>query len=297
MNKQIWLAVAALAALLLVLFVPRLLRVERVNTASSGMSVAARDERAPEAASVELAEPARVELADEDASRAPSAAEPTAARRAPTLEATREWLQRVLPDRYASLSLADARALAELDLTGAALTDADLERLATLPNLRTLVLRGTPISDRGLAALSALPLEFLDLRDTHVSGACFAALPTASLKALHLTDTRVAGAELAHLPAMPALQVLKLNRLQLVDADLEALAIYPQLKHVELDSTPLTDAGLRRMLELNPQLTRIEARDTKVTRAAVDEVRAAHPGLEIVCEDQRAALTGLMQGR
>jgi ribosomal protein L15 len=204
----------------------------------------------------------------------------------------RQWLRRVLPDTFGKLTNAEAAALAELDLRDARIRDEDLRYLAGFPSLRTLILRGTSITDAGIAYLGSLPLESLDLRSTAVSGRSLAQLPASSLVALHLTDTEVTGADLARLPPMPRLATLKLNSLPVDDAALESLAIYPMLRHVELDRTSLTDGGLRRLLQLHPQLTRIEARGTQVTRDAVGELRSLYPDCEIVFEDEDPRLRG-----
>lgn len=204
---------------------------------------------------------------------------------APTARETNlAWLRRVLPERYGTLDDAALFALEELDLRGAAITDEDLQRLALFPNLARLSLRGTAISDAGLAALTGLPLASLDLRGTAVSGNGFALLPTTRLEALHLTDTKVTEADLARLPSLPLLKTLKLNFLALSDLSIETLAAQPNLRHVELDGTQLSDEGLRRLLELLPAVTRVEARNTHVSSALAAELATTRPGLEIVLD-------------
>jgi hypothetical protein len=199
-----------------------------------------------------------------------------------TLAGAVDWLRRVMPERFGELTLAQAAALEELDLRGVALTDADLARLAAFPNLKVLGLRGTAITDAGLAHLGRIPLTSLDLRGTAVTGSSMHALPTGTLTALHLTDTKVTAAELARMPVMPQLATLKLNRLQLADDAIEALNVYPALRHLELDGTRLTDDGLERLLELQPGLVRIEARETALSAAAIEAARRDHPALVIV---------------
>jgi hypothetical protein len=235
----------------------------------------------------QLAEPEPV-VADAPDGADEQAPEPEETR-TPAADASAEdvtsWLRRVSPEKFRKLTPAQASALTELDLRGAPIGDADLRFLLGLPNLRTLGLRGTAITDEGLAVLGGIPLESLDLRGTRVTGRGLAALPASSLTALHLTSTAVEGADLARMPPMPRLATLKLNSLAVDDASLESLAIYPSLRHLELDNTGLTDAGLRRLLELQPSLRRIEARGTQVTAGTVAELRTAHPGLEVVFED------------
>ena len=199
-------------------------------------------------------------------------------------EATTDWLRRILPERFGALSDAELLALENVDLHGATVGDADLWRLALLPNLKDLGLRGTQVTDAGIAALTRLPLRALDLRATQVSGNCFALLPAGELEALHLTDTRVSEADLARLPTLPALKTLKLNFLELSDLALERLAPQPHLTHLELDQTGLTDDGLRRMLAQFPALQRIEARNTRISNELRAELEAARPALQLVLE-------------
>lgn len=202
----------------------------------------------------------------------------------PARETNLAWLRRLLPERYGTLDDAALFALEELDLRGAAITDEDLQRLALFPNLARVSLRGTAISDAGLAALTGLPLASLDLRGTAVSGNGFALLPTTRLEALHLTDTKVTEADLARLPSLPLLKTLKLNFLALSDLSIETLAAQPNLRHVELDGTQLSDDGLRRLLDLLPAVTRVEARNTHVSSALAAELATTRPGLEIVLD-------------
>lgn len=224
--------------------------------------------------------------------RAPVVAEPEPSSGLPGrprgIESTVAWLQRILPERFGNLSAEEAALLTELDLRGAELDDDDLQNLLALPELRTLGLRGTRVTDAGIAILAGLPeLRSLDLRSTQVSGLGLSRMPP-YLEALHLTSTHVTGADLMSLPPMQDLRTLKLNFLQLDDAAIEALGVYPSLSHVELDGTALSDAGLRRLLQLNPNLTRIEMRNTQVSDDTVIELAAAHPGCELVRGDAQS---------
>ena len=245
--------------------------------------LAVQDERA--ATEVPLVTPPAQEVrvsSEEPKRESAAASEPEPA----GIPAAVAWLQRVLPDRYESLTAQELAGLEELDLRGAALSDADLALLAPLTNLRVLGLRGTPVTDAGLAHLSGLALTSLDLRGTAVTSFGMARLPSATLEALHLTDSKVLGNELYLLPGMPHLAVLKLNRLQeLDDASIESLGAFPNLRHVELDGTRVTAQGLRRLFELNPDLKRIELRGVPVSEEALSELRAQHPSCELVREE------------
>jgi hypothetical protein len=207
------------------------------------------------------------------------------ARRAPEqdeLAAAVAWLRESRPEPYGTLTREVAAELAELDLTGAALEDEDLRHLRALPALRSLNLRGTPITDAGLAHLAGLAeLTFLELRGTKVSALGLPRLPT-NLETLKLSDTAVAGRDLPLLPAMPELRKLSLNFLNLGDVDVDALNAYPSLRHLELDRSTVSAAGLERILALNPELTRVEVRNTAVTKEDVARLSAAHPSCVFV---------------
>jgi len=195
-------------------------------------------------------------------------------------------LRSALPDRYGQLTAEEAAALTTLDLRGAAITDADLALIATLPSLQTLNLSGTAVTDAGLAYLRNSPqLSVLDLRGTQVTGAGVGQLPALALTALHLTDTKVTGEALHWLPPMPNLQTLKLNRLAFGDDAVGDLALFPAVRHLELDGTALSDVGLSKLLAQNTALKRIEIRGTSVTPDAVAQFRNTYPNVEFVIED------------
>jgi hypothetical protein len=61
-----------------------------------------------------------------------------------------------------------------------------------------------------------------------------------------------------------------------------ALGSCRSLRHVELDGTSVTFAGLRELLLRNPDLRRIEARDTRVTEEDAARLLEEFPGKEIV---------------
>lgn len=83
--------------------------------------------------------------------------------------------------------------LEHLDLSNTAVTDAGLKQLTGLVNLRQLGLSGTAISDQGLLHLTPLTqLEELDLSDTPVTDACLGQLARfTGLRSVDLSRTQV----------------------------------------------------------------------------------------------------------
>jgi hypothetical protein len=194
------------------------------------------------------------------------------------------FLRGLLPERFAATTAAGLREITELDLRGAKIGDQDLVHLRALPNLASLNLRGTEVTDAGLHHLAALPkLEVLTLRGTAVTGTGLASLPV-SLHHVDLTDTRAGAGSLAALPPLPNLATLKLNRLPVGDADLEVLPRWQQLRHLEIDGTRVTEAGVRRLLELHPLLTRVEIRGVTLSPELIGELRRRYPQLDLVAD-------------
>ena len=153
---------------------------------------------------------------------------------------------------------AEAEDPRDLDLRGAEVTDADLERLPAFAGMRSLSLRETKVMGPGLRYLPA------------------------SLESLDLTDTKVTQDALIRLPWLPSLVSLDLNRLLLDDGVVEALGRIASLRKIELDGTGITDEGVRRLLELNPALERLELRGTPTTIPGLRKLAEAHPELTIV---------------
>ena len=135
------------------------------------------------------------------------------------------------------------RAIVEVDLSRTPVTDADLDLLRPLAQLRAINLSGTAITDRGLAAL----------RDCR------------SLKKLNLNLTKVSDAGLASLVDLPELEELYLIETALTDASVPDLQRLNHLKQLVLLRTSISPAAvnqLRRQLpntviQIEPRLGRV----------------------------------------
>lgn len=206
------------------------------------------------------------------------------------------WLRRLKGDRFAMDTPTALRELTHLDLRGAKVTNTDLAHLAAMPGLTSLNLRGTEVTDAGLRHLAALPnLQFVTLRGAQVTGAGFANLPV-SLLHVDLTDTPVGATGWHALPPLPNMATLKLNRVPVTDADLEMLVRWPQVRHLEIDGTKVTEHGVRRLLALNPALTRLEVRGTPISDELRNELRRRYPNLDLATQDAAADQRRIMSG-
>jgi tetratricopeptide (TPR) repeat protein len=117
-----------------------------------------------------------------------------------------------------------------IDLAQTAVSDADLDSLMQLPQLRELNLRETLVSDAGVAIVARLQnLEFLGL-----------------------TGTLVTDAGLVQLQALHQLRFLTLGHTIITDAGLDVLAGCKQLEAVNLKGTAVTAEGLARFQQARP---------------------------------------------
>jgi hypothetical protein len=127
------------------------------------------------------------------------------------------------------------------------LTDAQLEHIKGLAQLRFLELNDTPVTDAGLE---------------HVGG-------LDQIQDLYLSRTKVTDAGLRHIRRLTRLQELRLVGTQVTDAGLEHLRELPQLHKLYLANTLVTDSGAKRLREALPSCEIIWKTPTE------DEWRAA----------------------
>ena len=137
---------------------------------------------------------------------------------------TPRWLRHLLGDDFFTnvdaVSLANTRA-----------TNAGLEHLKGLTQLRYLSLDGTKVTDPGVEHLRGMT----------------------QLQYLSLSGTKVTDAGLRNMKRMPHLRELSLNFTQVTDAGLENLKGLPQLEKLWLTSTEVTDEGVKRLQQALPK--------------------------------------------
>ena len=135
--------------------------------------------------------------------------------------------------------------------------DSEAEILATLPDIERLVLRQSPLSDAGFAALA----DCRSLADLNVpQAACTAAgverlasLP--GLKSLRLGGSTLQGPEVARaIATLPRLRSLHLIDVAIGDEGLAALAEVSTLRNLYLDAAGVSDAAWERYFEEHPDV-------------------------------------------
>jgi Leucine-rich repeat (LRR) protein len=136
----------------------------------------------------------------------------------------------------------------EVNLMNVKVTDAGLEHLKGLTQLRSLNLAGTNVV--GLANLKGLT----------------------QLRSLDLSRTNISDVGLEHLKGMPQLQSLRLWQTKVTDAGLKHLKGLAKLQSLDLMTTKITDAGLNHLKGLS-HLQSLNLGDTKVTDAGLEHLK------------------------
>ena len=137
-------------------------------------------------------------------------------------------------------------------------TNAGLEHLKGLANLKTLFLADTQVT--------AAELE-------HLKG-------MTNLQTLYLAETQITDAGLVHLKGLTKLEYLNLGRTKITDAGLEHLKGLSKLQALYLWSTEITDTGLLHLKGLT-KLGRLDLLRTNVTDAGVADLQQALPNCKI----------------
>ena len=136
-----------------------------------------------------------------------------------------------------------------LHLATAKVTDAHLEQVKALgPKVAILNLRGTEVTDAGLAHLAGLT----------------------GLVKLHLEKTKVTDAGLEHLKGLENLESLNLYGTEVTDAGLAHLEGLKKLKKLYLWQTKVTDEGVNKLKTAVPTVDIVRGLDQPVKVAAPD---------------------------
>ncbi len=146
-----------------------------------------------------------------------------------------------------------------IDLHHTGVTDADLEALHSLGQLRTLNLGGTAITDAGLKSLADLGL----------------------LQVLLLSETRVSDAGLQYLARLTQLREVSLYHTRVTDAGLVSLKGLANLHDLTLSGSHITDRGLVQLTGLK-NLRHLYLSQTGSSKTGVQDLKKALPKLEII---------------
>ena len=126
-------------------------------------------------------------------------------------------------------------------------TDAGLQHLASLSQVETIDLSGTPIHGQGLRALARCNrLRCLRLNRTAVRDAAFEAIADLdNLAVLDLNDTPISGEGFRHLRKMDHLEEISLQRTCLSEDGLLCVSQLPHVARLDLKNARLSGTGVQ----------------------------------------------------
>ena len=135
-----------------------------------------------------------------------------------------------IPDAAAADLLADLPNLRLLNMEQTGAGDATLEAAARLPNLESLLLPRTLITDKGVAKLDK----------------------ATKLRELNLSNPRLT-ALIAPLMALHELRLLALSTTQITDSDVDRLAELPNLRTLYIGATRVSNGAVHRLWDKSPR--------------------------------------------
>ena len=140
-----------------------------------------------------------------------------------------------------------------VSLRGAWVADADLRRLNELPDLTTLDLSLTHITDQGLSEIKNLP-NITDLSlyyAEYVTDEGIASIGGwKKLKHLNLHGTKASDTALEHIAGIAGLETLNVGSTMMTDVGLERLTGLTNLKELTMGGNELGDAGLQALRQM-----------------------------------------------
>jgi hypothetical protein len=203
------------------------------------------------------------------------------------------WLRKLLGDDFFStvveaepnndasmLILKDLCGIRTLLIEGPKVTDKGLAYLKEWPQLKELYLMHTTLTDTGwehIKDVTQLQMLYFGYDATDAELIKIKELP--QLQVLHLYGSDVTDAGLECLKGLTQLQVLNLS-FNITDAGLEKLKGLIQLKELYLYGTNVTDGGLAHLKGLT-QLQKLGLDRTKVTDEGVKKLQQALPHCSI----------------
>ena len=171
-----------------------------------------------------------------------------------------------------------------VNLRGTWVSDTDLHRLNDLPDLATLDLGLTHITDQGMAELknlrnvTDLSLYFAEyITDEGLS----AIKDWKKLKRLNLHGTKAGDTALEHISGIATLESVNVGSTLMTDVGLERLTALAKLKELTMGGNELGDAGLQALRQM-PGLTYLDLSGRQGTDKNVWTVAMSETGVEAV---------------
>jgi hypothetical protein len=165
-----------------------------------------------------------------------------------------------------------------MSTSGRWITDARLDELQELPQLRRIVLTGESFSDAGLRFLSGSPLlKEVDLSGTRIGGGGLVALPENSgVVSLNVEGSAFNDVGAAAVTRLQSLHTLDLGSTDITDNAAVALKTLPHLASLDVASTKITSAFVAELAGM-PRLRKLQISDTAIDDAALEALAANPP--------------------
>ena len=196
-----------------------------------------------------------------------------------------------------------AGAIIGLQLANKGLTDNDLKCLQSFNRLQLLFLDDNPITDMSIPHLiKHSDLRLLRMRGSRITDQGVAKLAGLKLVDLSLDNTTVTDEALKSLTAMPSLETLWLDNTRITEEGLKHLIKLPKLRYLCVNSSQITDRGIQTISEISG-LTMLEMNDTEITDDGIQsigklkELKRFWGANTKVSDDGVRALSGLIELR
>lgn len=140
-----------------------------------------------------------------------------------------------------------------LDLTGTNITDEGLKILAQMPALKVLILNNiSRISNEGAESIRTMPqLDHVCLRGTRITDGGVAKLAQSRIKGIDIGKVKgITNRSLDYLASAPSLRILRIDENNLKGSDLKKLLRFKNLRHLGVSGLGLTDSDLDPIAEL-----------------------------------------------